>query len=952
LYAPKGEGIEELIYSTNKKTIAPLHKAPYAPEIFSPNRITPANLAALNRRGLNPEVQKLSDRLAGLRPPIQQGPIFQQQPTVNNEIRERRMAGRQAQQEAAPIQAEQQAETKHAQARQRVQETTFTPDEKAQIDQILAEDEVYQELAKDLEGVNIESDIEIQNLAKRIKDKSGAAYNMTDVYRNISRQDPTFAQHVKENYLDPLDADKGKFAQGTVNSIKQMANILKKYGIKNHTIENKALVWYREGQRMVGSDKGFFGRLMMKDKYDTVKNESGREIKIPKMEKYTLEDLKREFPNKWKNIVEADKELKTIFDNYFTRINETLKQIYPYVEQELEPWQKALDDLELRKRELSPEAYASSKAEILAKMNNIKKGKRLEYRQNYYHHYRDVMEGFGGLANIFDAPGNIDPTLAGISEFTQPKTKWAGWMQRRGLGKYEDSAIGSMLKYIPSAEYAININPHIAKFRNLAKNIAEGTAKTRNANNMVQYLTDYANDLAGKTNNTFLDRFLTRNSDSKRIVPRLLKWTNNRVKGNVVLGKFSSAINQILNVPNGIARIKNPIALTKAIGQTIAGNSAIEQSGFMAERYMDDIIDQFDTKLIQQPKRFAKWLLTVGDKLGTTFIWNGAYNKAVQEKQANPIKYADELTRSVVAGRGIGEVPLWQKASTFQMIAPFQLEVANVWHVIKDMANEKDVAGIIILMLANYMFNNVLEGITGNRGLLDLIGAAEDALLEDDIYTSIKEGFEFKDTNALEVAGRIGGEILSNVPIGQSAAALVPENPTTLNYGAGEVTIPSRSQLFGDNDPTRFGSAPLIVKGLQDPLYKLAMPWGGDQLKRSIEGIKAYNEGFSRSKTGRIRYPIEPTPLNALRVGLFGQYSTPEAREYFDKNRTTLSPNQTQQVMSSEDPQQAYLQIMQQRQINSLSQKIKDIAADDTLSRAEKDKKITEIRQKINELRN
>ena len=90
LYAPKGEGIEELIYSTNKKTIAPLHKAPYAPEIFSPNRITPADLAALNRRGLNPEVQKLSDRL---NPPIQKPvePILK--PTQQ---------AQQAQQQAAP----------------------------------------------------------------------------------------------------------------------------------------------------------------------------------------------------------------------------------------------------------------------------------------------------------------------------------------------------------------------------------------------------------------------------------------------------------------------------------------------------------------------------------------------------------------------------------------------------------------------------------------------------------------------------------------------------------------------------------------------------------------------------------------------------------------------------------------------------------------------------------
>lgn len=60
------------------------------------------------------------------------------------------------------------------------------------------------------------------------------------------------------------------------------------------------------------------------------------------------------------------------------------------------------------------------------------RNKRVPKRKNYFRHFRELTSGIGGLANILASPYQIDPQLAGISEFTKPKSRWASFMQQRG----------------------------------------------------------------------------------------------------------------------------------------------------------------------------------------------------------------------------------------------------------------------------------------------------------------------------------------------------------------------------------------------------------------------------------------------------------------------------------------------------------------------------------------
>lgn len=498
-------------------------------------------------------------------------------------------------------------------------------------------------------------------------------------------------------------------------------------------------------------------------------------------------------------------------------------------------------------------------------------------RADYFRHYQELSSDFSRLQNILENPIRIDPMLSGISETTAPKSKWASFKQQRGgTGKTEVDAVGGYLDYLPSWSYAVNIDPHIGKFRELADVLARSTEKSKNLNNYIYNLRMFANELSGKT--AELDRIVTEIVPGGRSSLQAVNWLNNRVKANTILFNISSSLAQVYNIPQGVASagLENSAkALAKTLGQIFEKNEAMAQSNFLKERYFKGF-QQFDRGMLENTRKFGTWMVTVLDEVGTKFIWNGQYEKAIQEGIANPVKYADDMTKQLVAGRGIGEKPLLQNSQVFQILAPFQLELTNLWWIMEDMAKSdktlmKKFGQFATLFVSLYLLNNVNEDATGNRLALDPIQATIDGIdiLKNDPTAS----------GVVRAGGRVAGEILSNVPLGQSVAAAYPEYGTSV---AG-VKIPTRKQLFGREDPTRYGGGLLTTKALSDPLFKILPPFGGGQLKKTLQGVSAVSEGKSTNISGDWQYRIHPTTGNYVRAALFGKSGTPEAQAYYSK---------------------------------------------------------------------
>ena len=107
----------------------------------------------------------------------------------------------------------------------------------------------------------------------------------------------------------------------------------------------------------------------------------------------------------------------------------------------------------------------------------------------------------------------------------------------------------------------------------------------------------------------------------------------------MILGNLGSVLGQLGSIPLGVGKAKGNIVpgLKSSLEQTVkevlkADKTApIYKSQFLKERYTDALFRRFDQRMIDQPKKFAAWMMETAEKSGTRLIWNSMYHKGVKE---------------------------------------------------------------------------------------------------------------------------------------------------------------------------------------------------------------------------------------------------------------------------------------------------------------------------------
>lgn len=811
--------------------------------------------------------------------------------------------------------------------------------------------EGVKELLNDSEFDMMDADATDYSAALGIKPINWTANK--DFYRVMEEAgslDPAAKEMLENELVAPVKTAKDSYVTFEKNFFRDVLPVVQKTGIRRGTKESAAAQWYREGERL---------------------NAMG------KKEPYSLAKLKQEFPDKWQDIIELDEVLQKWLKSMPAPLNENFKKIYPNVEanavaemkkhqlasedffKKARAEQERIDALEKRLGELKRQTAkdgtrkkADLEKSIINKERQIEKAKaekerldrnaashskkakkwedditngdiyenkRLLIRENYYPHMTKRERGFKGLKAIGEMNQNIDPRLEGISEFTQPKTKWAGFMQHRKEGYYDADALGNTIDYMQQAGYKLYFDPVIANNRKVIKGIAEATKDSRNANGLLNFLTQYTNDLAGKTN-PYFDRMLTNIGGNGRKVIAGLEWLNNRVKSNAVMGNFRSMTAQVFNIPNAMAYVKNPAAWSrgaKIMGDMVTGRNGakelMESSTFLSERYtLDKLLNQFEEKNIgNSVERLASWMMTVGDEFATRLIWASAYSDAAKKGVTDAVRYADDIARKAVGGRGIGEMPILQKSRVYKFAVPFSLEVNNSFQVLKETVAKKDLAGLALMMGASYAMNSIPRELFGFDVSTDFVNALKEGL---DAWDDEEQTFA---ENLTGVTGRLAGELISAIPSGAILSTLAFDE-----Y--------KREKFFGDADPTRYGVGQVGVTTLTDPIldimsgedasgslahaaFSILPNVGGKTLERAYEGlqdmavlpdvtlggengvsVQQRKTAGSYKDNGELRFPIESTPGNIAKLFAFGEYATKEGKRYLEDTNSTLSANQTE----------------------------------------------------------
>jgi hypothetical protein len=547
--------------------------------------------------------------------------------------------------------------------------------------------------------------------------------------------------------------------------------------------------------------------------------------------------------------------------------------------------------------------------ELYDRVNAVLKSqgyKEVDYRKGYFPHFIDdkptsivgkLAEKLGWKFKNNDLPTSI----AGITDQFKPGKVWTSFSQQR-KGKITDyNALKGFDNYIRGAMQDIYFTEDIQKLRALENEIRyqhsdKGVQSKIDEiyddtslsfedrqdkiekiyatyitplNNFVTELRDYTNGIANKKSG--LDR--TVEALSNRKFYNVMENVSSRLSANMVGMNLGSAITNFIPITQAASQVKSKYllkGLKEAIKNQYSTDGFDNKSVFLTSR-LNEADRLYKTKLEKVSEKM-NFMFNGIDSITSNTIVRAKYyeNKAKGMSEFNAMRNADEFARDLMAGRTKGEMPTAfnSKNPLVKMFTSFQLEVNNQFgYMLKDLPRDlgdetkkKLIGAFIKMFVGAWMYNQLTEKVVGRKSSfspIDTIKEIYDTATNDNLKITDKSAdmLENLTQDIPFVGGLVGG---GRLPISSVA------NP--LNVIKGESTVKDELKKLG---------------------YYTILPFGGGQLKKTVEGASMYTnkkeiKGSYTSK-GDLRFEAKKDPLSVAQNLLFGQYSSKSAREYFAK---------------------------------------------------------------------
>ncbi len=713
----------------------------------------------------------------------------------------------------------------------------------------------------------------IENISTWKDKKSGIRYQLETMERNMYDiiPDKAEAKKINDTYFEPIhtsEAEKQKFINNYNDRIRQFD--LNKY-------ESEAVQFLGEKKYNPDFNKGNREDILKRNEIASKINKNTENGKINQ--------------EKVNNAIE---EFRKIYDELFELENKTLKE----------------------------NGY-----------------KEKPYRKGYFPHFIDYMPETKTEKVLNKLGFKIDkrplPTdIAGITEQFVPGKTWNKSTLERKNNKTDYNALKGFDTYISQASDNIFHTDNIQKLRGLENEIryqySEKGVQERIDNilndetlyedekqvlldkvleqtnnpmpNLVTELRRYTNALANKKSEA--DRSIEQSAG--RSIYSTVNAIENRFGANAVGLNIGSAITNFIPITQAYSQVS-----TKNMGRAIidtvksyANNDGfVDKSAFLTSR-LNQSEKLYKTSLEKISDK-TSFLFNAIDEVTSNIVVRGKYFENIQNgmSESEAIKNADQFARNVIADRSKGALPtkFEEKNPVTKMFTQFQLEVNNQYrYMFKDLPRdlaEKGLAGIALaffkMFVGAWAYNEVSEKITGRKPAYSPI---------DLVFSSYKTITD-KDMKTYDKVANIGTEITEQLPFvgGLVGGGRVPVNgaiPNVLNLTKAGIGLAT-----GEMDSNKAMNT--IGKELSKPLYYLLPPFGGGQIKKSVEGIQTVNQGGSYSVDSKgeetLRFPVEnPNAGDYIKAGVFGKYALPKAKEYVDGGFKSLNAKDTKLYKNSE----------------------------------------------------
>lgn len=429
----------------------------------------------------------------------------------------------------------------------------------------------------------------------------------------------------------------------------------------------------------------------------------------------------------------------------------------------------------------------------------------------------------------------------------------------------------------------------------------------------VQELDEYTNLLAGKKSR--LDRGMEYLIG--RSAYRVMSQIENRLNANMVAVNPGSWLTNFLPVAQVAAEVGQGNMLRAA--RDVAKNwwhddGFTNRSDFLTNRGGSTMLSR---SKLQKASDFLSKPMQMIDDFASSMVTRAYYYKNLQDGmgEVEAIQTADRQAAGLMADRSKGALPtiFGSKNPLIRLITMYQVEVNNTpRHIFKDIPDqEKDnaVAVIIVGFLFSYLFNDLYEQLTGRRCALDpldIINEAVGDLGGVEMPNLIEEGgkvlrgeaslddFKTEREGVAAAMGNTAGSVAQELPFvgGVLGGGRLPISAAIPDVG----NLADNIGGYLDGDKSGRQALYGVGKELAKPALYVAMPIGGGQLKKTVEGVSTMARGgyYKQGRDGeQLQTAVDQNMANWLKAMMFGRSAITEVGEYYDSGRRGLTADQT-----------------------------------------------------------
>lgn len=607
----------------------------------------------------------------------------------------------------------------------------------------------------------------------------------------------------------------------------------------------------------------------------------------------------------------------------------------------------------------------------------------VDFRKNYFPHFSETTPDtvWGKFANglgINFEVQDLPTTIAGLTHTFKPGTAWFGnTLSRKGDTTVYD-ALRGFDKYIEGVSDVIMHTDNIQRLRVLSdtiryrssdENIQKRVDEIRNNPNLateekeslineaydkgektkgsafVRELEEYTNLLANKKSK------LDRKSEDEigRGAYNVTTALFNRIAANMVALNPGSWLTNFIPLAQGGASIKNSTMVSATVDtlKSFINDDGFEnRSTFLTNRKgSDPLIKTTEQKIgdvLSSPMQAID--MTVANILTRAKYYENVHN-GMSEQEA--LAESDDFSAKIMADRSKGATPTRFKArnAITKSYTMFQLEVANQFgYLFGDMPRDFKGKAIKNLAMAlfkyaigSFIYNEIYDKFLNRRPAFDPLGLLKqgvESYAGIEIPNIVDAGGSLLNGKLPQIAQKdkmskvqattnLGKEIAGNVPfvggfIGGGripVSSALPSFSKTVTNGLGLIT--------GETNAKKAFTT--LGKEWVKPVEYILPPYGGGQVKKTIEGLSALKKGgsYSMDSEGKdiLQYPVGNSGGDYAKTLLFGKSSAQEAKNWVDSGFKSLSAKDTQEykdsLVSGEKPLEAFRKIQEAKKAES-----------------------------------